>query len=697
MKKSFLIPQYVVYITSLMIIAGVPLYMNTSSHDPFYFSKSIFFRCLLAVMIPFAVYLMLFDGEKRRYLNGLTISAAAFWLTWVVASCTPSCWHISKSELVETTTYILAFVLWSYCLPRDRTVTFLKAIAFSALPVAVHSLSQHLGFDIMGMPFWGTTSIIQTRSVSTIGNPIFLAGYLAMILPIVLYLFLSNEPLIRSSKEKKGKHSPAFPARIVYALIWMVCLIALILTYSRGPWLAAAVSHVVLLAAMGKNLLVNYRKYLIIICAFVVLCLCAVFIYERHSKTGFTILDRIKQTMSQSKGTGFAGGRGFLWKSAFMMIRDHPLRGIGPGMFSYAYLDYRKDEPVFRRANNEFMMAPHNEFLGIAVSNGIPGLLSFLSLIACMCYYVITLIRRSTGDERVLWTCVLSACVACIVHLFFAFRTPSTEVLWWFLLAMITRCSASSLMEEKGKKGRSQKDSPGISHTRDTYVRSALFILSTVLACILAFTTFRAAMASYYIDLGKTYESQSKGPEALTFYNKAISFEPKEHLYYLIKGSMLEKWFTAEPSNYAVGEEALTTYKQALRLFAGDPYTWANVGRVCGVWANSSGDFGKFDEAAGAYNRAIEIDRYNYKFYDELGNLYATRKMFNEAEKCFTEGLEVYPDSPQLNYNLAVIFYEKGDYVKSKSLITRALELNPSYEMAKKLKDIIDSSDRHEK
>ena len=68
-----------------------------------------------------------------------------------------------------------------------------------------------------------------------------------------------------------------------------------------------------------------------------------------------------------------------IWRAAWMIGKDHPIFGIGPGNFLKYYLDYQKrfSEPYLEWAVPE----PHNIFLAFWLEAGILGLSGFALLL----------------------------------------------------------------------------------------------------------------------------------------------------------------------------------------------------------------------------------------------------------------------------------------------------------------------------
>jgi putative inorganic carbon (hco3(-)) transporter len=67
-----------------------------------------------------------------------------------------------------------------------------------------------------------------------------------------------------------------------------------------------------------------------------------------------------------------------MWAAACVFL-EHPLIGVGPGMFPYHFLDYAGDLGV--RVHNA-LRQPHNLYLGLAAEHGLLGLFVFLAMLA---------------------------------------------------------------------------------------------------------------------------------------------------------------------------------------------------------------------------------------------------------------------------------------------------------------------------
>ncbi|HHY45996.1 MAG TPA: O-antigen ligase family protein [Firmicutes bacterium] len=139
------------------------------------------------------------------------------------------------------------------------------------------------------------------------------------------------------------------------ALLGLILLefAALIATQSRGAFLSLAVGLVVFMA---------YRKRsVVILIPLVAILIASVAFYPALGQRYSSILkldsnkDRIE-----------------IWRTAAMIIRDHPIVGIGVNNFRGVYERYPHPEPM-----KQAQPFAHNIFLEIGASTGIPGLALF--------------------------------------------------------------------------------------------------------------------------------------------------------------------------------------------------------------------------------------------------------------------------------------------------------------------------------
>ena len=134
-----------------------------------------------------------------------------------------------------------------------------------------------------------------------------------------------------------------------------------------------------------------------------------------------------------------------IWDTAYNMLQDNWINGVGPRGFRYAYRDYADEDNYFIRQGQEGQTHPHMVLLEIAVETGVIGLAGFI-------LFYLTLLRywwrgrRSTINGA--WTAALLAGTFPLnAHL--AFYGSYWSGFLWLLIAC-TLVAVSSRAELQG-------------------------------------------------------------------------------------------------------------------------------------------------------------------------------------------------------------------------------------------------------
>jgi len=133
-------------------------------------------------------------------------------------------------------------------------------------------------------------------------------------------------------------------------------------------------------------------------------------------------------------------GREDIWKVAWRMVEDQPVRGVGAGNFGTSSIHYLLVPGTLRRSDfivNTQKVA-HNVYLGTLAELGIVGLALLLSVILALLGCAIKAVRefQRNGDVQmeILSRAVLIAIVGLLASLFFSSDLYKKQL--WLLLAM---------------------------------------------------------------------------------------------------------------------------------------------------------------------------------------------------------------------------------------------------------------------
>jgi putative inorganic carbon (HCO3(-)) transporter len=240
-----------------------------------------------------------------------------------------------------------------------------NALLVCSVPVAIFGIIVY--FLAPAQPEWIDPSFAQSitsRAYSTFANPNVYAVFLIVTSVFSLvYLFEDNKPFIR----------------ILYAVCALLNLTAMLLTWTRGAWLALVITAAALLIIKSRSIPKALLIPLALIPVAILLILPAEFIQRFLSIFG---------AQDSSVATRLS-----IWRSSLAMLRDNLFFGVGvgEGSFTEEFLFYAEDG----------VTAPHshNLFLEIGCQAGIFALLLFLLLIAVRIRHLASyspLVKRSS-------------------------------------------------------------------------------------------------------------------------------------------------------------------------------------------------------------------------------------------------------------------------------------------------------------
>ena len=254
----------------------------------------------------------------------------------------------------------------SFILPKRWGIAFVFLWMISVTLLAMSSLTAYLGWiDAARLSSEGLLKGMHTH--------IQLAALLLICLHLVFAGILTRDLSIRKTA--------------VLVFLGLFIAFCLVLTGSRGIWFAGVIS---IAGATIHNIVTGRRRRLAVV--FVLIALIAVVaavslfpqVRERIYRTG---TDDPSYIYRRNMAT-----------MAVMIIRDHPVAGIGPGEVPYAreYYESMKDmslpvETGYLRKNHL-----HNMYLHISAEFGLVGFLLFVGIVVS----VLLALARSVGSAN---------------------------------------------------------------------------------------------------------------------------------------------------------------------------------------------------------------------------------------------------------------------------------------------------------
>lgn len=242
---------------------------------------------------------------------------------------------------------------------------------------AIYGGLEHFGFSPSCLITRGQWNVscwvqdVQNRVFATLGQPNWLAAYIATL------IFIPISAII--SKLKTLNH----------AITFLLLFLALLFTKSRSGLLAFAISSLVFWSLIFSQFKSNLKQFLILSLSFTFCVLTFTFLIPNP------IRDLVIKSSTPAPvgpalevgGTESGAIRKIVWTGATRIWTSslkNFLIGTGPETFAMAYYQYR---PIEHNATSEWELLynkAHNEFLNYLTTTGLLGLLSYLVLLGFM-------------------------------------------------------------------------------------------------------------------------------------------------------------------------------------------------------------------------------------------------------------------------------------------------------------------------
>lgn len=294
---------------------------------------------------------MVWTGEAVIRRTGLDLWLAGFALLAALSvqqsAHAVQCWY--------NYFYLMGLYALTYCLVvqtlsgRPGAEQASAALLASTLLVCVIGLFQYVvGVDVIAQRWIDSEQFpeLKTRVFSTLGNPNVLAAFLVM--STGLSLGWSTDSAVRQR-------------RLALLLIAALSIVCIILTYSRGAWLA--------LGVMGPLLLLSGRRPGRRSLMFGALAIGILAFLAQES-----LLPRFRSILGMfNPADSSVALRWALWESTLAMIDEHPWLGLGWGSYRFVYPEY----DFFVQNPEVIIYHGHNTLLSIAAEVGLPGMLLF--------------------------------------------------------------------------------------------------------------------------------------------------------------------------------------------------------------------------------------------------------------------------------------------------------------------------------
>ena len=523
---------------------------------------------------------------------------------------------------------------------RDRLPMLAWAIAVAGGAVGALAVLQVTGLDPLAR--YAAPAIARTAS-STLGNPNFTGGFLAITLPLALALVVEDKARRRQS------------ISLLVAIVG-----GLIVSFSQGPYAAAVTGLAVtggfyLSQRWSWARLAGLLSAAAVTLAVVVSAFAVVIAPDAAASLPLTI--RL---------------RGYWWEAALGMALDSPLVGHGPNAFGVLGVQHRPIEEAVL-STFEFPDDPHSVLMSVFANAGVLGVIG----LGVLAWWVLGRARRLGAEDR-LPIAFVGALVAYFVQSLVSLDELSLRLLLWTCVAGLGIATMSTEQEPNQKAASEKETRRSVSPKPSAPVIGGM-AATMIVPIIVAWWSFGLRVADGRVLTAQKYALNNDTDQAEEQLDRALGF--RNELEYRHIGGFALGDAAVKRGSGSAGEEI---YAAAMRLFEytdrfPDLPALRDRARIAYAAGRAGVDADGGQHAVDLYLRAVEIDAMNPLLRSEAASAMLTVGLYEEVESLLSGYLEdVFDRNAALWGQLALARAHLGEDEAARAAIDRALAIDPA-------------------
>ncbi|MCD5410537.1 MAG: O-antigen ligase family protein [Clostridiales bacterium] len=313
-----------------------------------------------------------------------------------------------KVSSIRTLTLYFSGMIFAYTLVNllntdKRLINFMKVNVSAGLFQSFYAILQY-NFKISMGGTWVDVEAfgeVTTRAMGTLGNPNVLAKYLVIVGVMAVIIVLTEKKIWE---------------RLFYGFCGAMIFTGLLLSLSRGGWLAFLFAITVFFVLTDKRLLIAIGTMGVL----------SIVMLPDIIMRRFASIANLADSSNAYRIS--------IWIGTIDLVQYHWLRGVGLGLeaFSYQYQYF-----VFGSA---LAVHSHNLFLQLASETGVLGLIAFFVFLLALWKWAILSIPRMPCRKNVIFTYGLLAAMAghilhgMVEHVWF---DPRILFFFWVIIGLV--------------------------------------------------------------------------------------------------------------------------------------------------------------------------------------------------------------------------------------------------------------------
>ena len=634
------------------------LYLTIFFLTPFIFTffnselfevPKMYFVYLITTMITLLHLINWITGKvpfyKRNFLN---IFFFIFLISQII--CTLTSIDIQTSffgyysrlngGLLSILSYFFLYLFLPPYLDDKQKTRIINISLLSGFIVSVYGILEHFGID---KNLW--VQDVQSRVFSTLGQPNWLAAYIAILLPLSLYSKIQNY-----NPKKKFLST-------IHDLQSTILFICLLFTKSKSGLAAAIISLSIffLFTFFKKNspkklLIINYS--LLILLSLTISNPIKDFVLSKKISSEQLKIENSK--IENLNITPSSDIRKIVWKGSIDLFKKFPVLGTGVETFAYSYYWTRPLEHNLTSEWDFLYNKAHNEYLNYLATTGLVGFIPYTLLIFITLFLIIkNLIRNSALDIRNLSIALLSSYISILITNGFGFSVVVTSLYFFLIPTLIFYNNPNHSVK---------------FHPRLKYFILPIFVVFIIL--------INKIVYSYIADVYfAKYESTNNHQDYYAAYqniSKSVYFRPNEPNYLINMATSAAKMaiLTKDPKyideSLKYSTKSTTISPANINFHKLQAQTYYYLATI---------DTKYLVQAIQSILQAIKLAPTDAKLPYTLGQFLESAELLDDAVYYYQKAVDLKPNYDHAYFALGKIYYNQKKY----DLAKKNLELNLLY------------------
>lgn len=569
----------------------------------------------------------------------------------------------------------------------------LVVVVISSFLVSLYGILQILGIDFLT---WPEDPLFTKRTLSTFGQPNFLASWLLLVIPVSVYFIYKRKKLI---------------SKFLFFLVLLAEISCLFFTTSRGGIVALAVAIIAYCIYLFFFLNFSKLKKIIIVSSLFLFLLAGIFGVNLLLPGRFNSLFDLR--------TGSMAARVNFYTASVDAIKFRPVFGYGIENSGEVFIKYYQPDWGIYGDVAATTDKAHNLILDIILATGFFGLIIFLVLYYHFFRLAFTNLRKK--KNRNLSLALALGVLAYLSSLLFSFTIVGAEVYFWLYLALIILLNSD--LENKGE-GDVNFLMDGNKNIFLTIIKGLVFLIFSFSVAKGINFEFRTITADHYFNdlyyalaqeqyftaftledyinaerpnpIMQTYYDRFLGDKLSDFYPSIITVSEKRtthdklvELDNKLAAKGYENLFVKAKINSALGNysKAEEYFYQVAAETPHWPKTYIELGKAFARENNVKEAIINYQLALdnlpdindprleGSHKKVVQT--YLRVIYTEIGNLYFSSENYLEAENYYQKAYASEISDSTLLKKIADTYYKRHDFTKALEYNERGASRNP--------------------